>query len=158
VSESHTEDLRAAEQRAEEIRAGVKVPSQQRPYKAAEAAARDPLGLKEMSRQLYETGQLHLPDDRTIREQVLDEAKQAVCSDRNSEYGEPIDNFSRWSGMCNAAGYRGPGGRELKPHDLAIIMGLGKFSRAMETPGKRDHGVDVAGYGSLMTELAIVED
>lgn len=118
----------------------------------------DPLGMKEMARQIYESGQLHLPDGRPVRAQVLDEAKEAVCSDRNAEYGEPIDNFSRWAGMCNAAGYRGPDGRELKPHDLAIISGLGKFSRAMQTPKKRDHGVDVAGYGSLMTELALLED
>ena len=102
------------------------------------------------------TGRLSGPDP--IRAEILDEAKQAVCQDRNTEYGEPIDNFGRWAGMCNAAGYRGPDGRLLKPHDMAIIGGLGKFSRAMETPEKRDHGVDVAGYGSLMTELALLED
>lgn len=114
--------------------------------------------LEESIRKFGETGVLKLPDDDTIREQVLNEAKQAVCSDRNGEYGEPLENFGRWTGMCNAAGYRGPGGRDLKPHDLAIIQGLGKFSRAMETPKKRDHGIDVAGYGSLMTELALTED
>lgn len=116
-----------------------------RPYKEAEAAAREQIEAKLNA----------LLPERAL---ILRDAEKAVCSDRNAEYGEPIDNFSRWTGMCNAAGYRGPGGRELKPHDLAIIQGLGKFSRAMQTPKKRDHGVDVAGYGSLMTELAILED
>jgi hypothetical protein len=136
-----TEHRRAAEQRAGEVRAGVFVAG----------------GIEQALREFGETGILELHSE-PIRAGVLDEAKEAVCSDRNGDYGEPIDNFGRWAGCCNALGYRGPGGRDLKPHDLAIIMGVGKFSRAMETPKKRDHGVDVAGYGSLMTELAIQED
>lgn len=92
-----------------------------------------------------------------IRAAILDEAKQAVCSDRNAEYGEPIDNFGRWAGVCNALGYRGPGGRELKPHDLAVIATGGKLCRVMQTPDKRDHSVDTAGYGSLIYELVTLE-
>jgi len=107
----------------------------------------------------YDTtrGGLDIPEP-PIRAYILDEAKQAVCSDRNAEYGEPIDNFGRWAGVCNSLGYRGPGGRELKPHDLAVISTAGKLSRAMQTPGKRDHSVDTAGYGSLIYELVTLED
>jgi hypothetical protein len=94
---------------------------------------------------------------RTMRECVLDDAKQAVCSDRNEEYGEPIDNFGRWAGACNALGYQGPGGRELKPHDLAVIMGLGKLSRSVQTPDKMDTWVDLAGYAAVGGELVTVE-
>ena len=94
----------------------------------------------------------------TPRARVLDDAKQAVCSDRNAEYGEPIDNFTRWAGVCQALGYRGPGGRDLKPHDLAVISTAGKLSRVMQTPGKRDHSVDISGYGSLIYELVTLED
>jgi Domain of unknown function (DUF6378) len=117
----------------------------------------DPLGLKEMARQFYETGELHLPDDRTVREQVLDDAKQAVCNDRNAEYGEPIDNLSRWAGACNALGYSGPGGRVLEPHDMAMIMSLGKLSRLAQTPGKQDGWVDLAGYAAIGYECFILE-
>jgi hypothetical protein len=93
-----------------------------------------------------------------MRAAVLDDAKQAVCSDRNAEYGEPIDNFGRWAGACNSLGYRGPGGRDLKPHDLAVIMGLGKLSRSVQSPGKADTWVDLAGYAAVGYELVTLED
>jgi Domain of unknown function (DUF6378) len=98
-----------------------------------------------------------IKSEEPLRAAILDEAKQAVCSDRNADYGEPIDNFGRWAGVCNALGYRGPDGRELKPHDLAIIAAGGKLCRAMQTPGKRDHSVDTAGYGALIYELVTLE-
>jgi len=95
--------------------------------------------------------------DVPMRAAVLDDAKQAVCSDRNAEYGEPIDNFGRWAGACNSLGYRGPGGRDLKPHDLAVIMGLGKLSRSVQSPGKADTWVDLAGYAAVGYELVTLE-
>lgn len=94
----------------------------------------------------------------SVRAEVLDEAKRAVCSDRNAEYGEPIDNFGRWAGACNALGYRGPDGRDLKPHDLAVIMGLGKLSRSIQSPDKKDTWVDLAGYAAVGYELVALED
>jgi hypothetical protein len=94
----------------------------------------------------------------TARETVLEDARQAVCSDRNTEYGEPIDNFSRWAGACNALGYRRPGGGELKPHDLAVIMSLGKLSRSVQSPDKQDTWVDLAGYAAVGYELVTLED
>lgn len=118
----------------------------------------DPLGLKEMARQLYDTGQIQLPDDRLPRERVLDQAWEAICNDRNAEYGEPIDNFGRWAGACNALGYQGPDGRPLKPHDLAVIMGLGKLSRSIQSPEKEDTWVDLAGYAAVGYELVTLED
>ena len=92
-----------------------------------------------------------------VRADVLDEAKQAVCTDRNAEYGEPIDNLGRWAGACNALGYRAPGGRDLKPHDLAVIMALGKLSRSVQTPDKQDTWVDLAGYAAVAGELVTLE-
>lgn len=110
---------------------------------------------------VYTPPKFIMRDDETAalpaRALVLRDAEQAVCSDRNAEYGEPIDNFGRWAGTCNALGYRGPDGRPLKPHDLAIIAAAGKLCRAMQTPGKRDHSVDTAGYGSLIYELVTLE-
>lgn len=108
--------------------------------------------------QLGKDGKMQLNTPGLTRAQVLDEAKQAVCSDRNTEYGEPIDNFGRWAGACNSLGYRGPGGRELKPHDLAVIMGLGKLSRSVQSPDKQDTWVDLAGYAAVAYELVTLED
>lgn len=99
-----------------------------------------------------------LKQGTTTRAFVLDDAKRAVCNDRNAEYGEPIDNFGRWAGACNALGYKGPGGRDLKPHDLAVIMGLGKLSRSVQSPDKADTWVDLAGYAAVGYELVTLED
>src|SRR5579859_1591606 len=93
-----------------------------------------------------------------MRAAVLDDAKAAVCQDRNTEYGEPIDNFGRWAGACNALGYRRPGGGDLKPHDLAVIMGLGKLSRSVQSPEKADTWTDLAGYAAVGFELVTLED
>jgi|SRR5579871_1339992 len=90
------------------------------------------------------------------REAVLDDAKTAICQDRNAEYGEPIDNFTRWAGACSALGYRGPG-RELLPHDLAVIMSLGKLSRSVQSPRKMDTWTDLAGYAAVAYELVTLE-
>jgi hypothetical protein len=81
-----------------------------------------------------------------IRAQVLDNAKGLVCSERNAQYGEPIDNFRRWADALNAYGYQGPGGRVLLPHDIAVIMTTGKLSRAVQTPDNPEHWTDGAGY------------
>lgn len=112
--------------------------------------------LEESFREFAETGVLKFPAE-LIRAGVLDDAKEAVCQDRNAEYGEPIDNFGRWAGACNSLGYRGPGGRDLKPHDLAVIMGLGKLSRSVQSPDKQDTWVDLAGYAAVGYELVTLE-
>ena len=93
-----------------------------------------------------------------VRAEVLRDAEKAVCNDPNAEYGEPIDNFGRWAGACNALGYQGPGGRPLKPHDLAVIMGLGKLSRSVQSPEKADTWTDLAGYAAVGYELVTLED
>lgn len=92
-----------------------------------------------------------------VRNEVLDEASTAISSDRNQSYGEPHDNFSRISGMMNAAGYRGPGGRLLQPHDTALIMNIVKISRLMHDPAKKDSWVDMAGYSGCGYESVIRE-
>lgn len=94
----------------------------------------------------------------TPREQVLDDAKQAVCQDRNAEYGEPIDNLGRWAGACNALGYMAPGGKPLKPHDMAVIMAMCKYARIVQSPSKPDHWVDAAGYPAIGYECVTLED
>lgn len=113
--------------------------------------------LEESLREFGRTGVMKLSSE-PIRAEVLDKAKEAVCSDRNAEYGEPIDNFGRWAGACNALGYQGPGGRKLKPHDLATIMALGKLSRSVQSPDKEDTWVDLAGYAAVGYELVTLED
>lgn len=90
----------------------------------------------------------------SLRDQALDEAKRLVSNDRNTEYGEPIDNFTKVVEALNALGYRGPGGRLLTPHDLPVIQIVTKLSRLVQTPDKADSWIDISGYGALGREVS----
>jgi len=92
------------------------------------------------------------------RADALEEAKGLITGDRNNAYGPPTQDFARTAGALNAYGYRGPNGRELRAHDVAIMIMAVKLSRLMWTPKKRDHWVDVAGYAGCGYECAITEE
>ncbi len=91
----------------------------------------------------------------TTRESVLDEAKGLITGDRNNTYGPPHQDFQRSASAATAYGYRGPDGRELQAHDIAILVSLVKISRLMWTPGKRDSWVDMAGYAACGYECVV---
>lgn len=93
----------------------------------------------------------------SVRESMLDEAKSLVLGDRNATYGPPNQDFDRSAGQLNALGYRGPGGRELLGHDIAIMVMSIKLSRLVWTPDKRDSWVDIAGYAACGLECAVIE-
>lgn len=90
----------------------------------------------------------------SLRTQTLDEAKRLISEDRNTTYGEPIDNFSRIAEALNAFGYRGPEGRKLTPHDVPFIQVVTKLSRLVQTPDKADNWVDIAGYAATGREVS----
>jgi hypothetical protein len=82
----------------------------------------------------------------SVRSAVLEEARGLIDGDRNNHYGPPTQDFQRSAEVLDALEYRGPGGRELQPHDVAIMMMAVKLSRITWSPEKRDHWVDIAGY------------
>jgi hypothetical protein len=51
------------------------------------------------------------PKEMTIRERVLEEAKKAVCQDRNNQYGAPERNFELiadlWGGYITKLFHKG---------------------------------------------------
>jgi hypothetical protein len=103
-----------------------------------------------------------IPEDmpqfsESVRGGVLDEAKDLITGDRNSTYGPPDQDFRRSAGAATAMGYRGPDGRDLLAHDIAILVELIKISRLMWTPTKRDSWVDTAGYAGCGLECALLE-
>jgi Domain of unknown function (DUF6378) len=89
-----------------------------------------------------------MTDRYSSREELLDEAKRLVSSDRNVEYGEPTADFDRIAGMMNTLGYRGPGGRNIMSHDVAIIQICLKLSRLSWKWDKMDTWADILGYGA----------
>lgn len=88
------------------------------------------------------------------RAELLDEAKRLICGDRNSAYGPPAQDFARTALTMTSLGYRGPEGRNILPHDVAILAMCIKLSRLMWSPEKRDNWTDLAGYAACGWECA----
>jgi hypothetical protein len=99
---------------------------------------------------------LELPTEVPPRADVLQEAAALITGDRNAQYGSPKDDFGRSVGMWNSLGYRGPGGRELKPSDLSILLICVKLSRATWM-NKRDNWTDIGGYAGCGYEVSLDE-
>lgn len=91
------------------------------------------------------------------RAEILDTAKQCVCTDRQSQYGTPEDSFNTigrlWEDYLSAKGQR----VDLKPHDVAAMMALLKIARIATGHGKADNWVDLAGYAACGGELEGLE-
>ena len=84
------------------------------------------------------------------RVDVLDTAKAAVMTDRNTSYGEPEDNF----GLI-AALWTPTFGRLFAKHEVALALGLVKVARLALNPTHDDSWVDMAGYAACGSEVAV---
>lgn len=89
------------------------------------------------------------------RAAILSEACRIVTSNRNVEYGEPENNFAR-IGLLWSAYLRGRGllTADLTTVDVAMLCGLIKMSRIMESPQQADHYIDLAGYAACGAQCA----
>lgn len=96
-------------------------------------------------------------EPKTKRAEILDEAKGLTTGDRNSQYGEPIDDFTRIADALNALGYMAPHANPMRPHDVSVIQSVVKLSRIVNTPNKNDSWVDLAGYAAVGGEVAEIE-
>lgn len=93
------------------------------------------------------SGSASLPP-RTV---LLAEASSLINGDRNNDYGDPIDDFSTTARLWEVYLRRTMVTRNtdvvmLDPHDVSVMMMLLKISRLTESPAKRDHWLDIAGY------------
>ena len=81
--------------------------------------------------------------DTRNRESVLHEADRLVNGDRQDDYGPPWEDYAR-----TVAIYHAMTGRHTidDAADGIRFMVAVKLSRMAESPGKRDHYVDAAGY------------
>lgn len=94
-------------------------------------------------------------DDSPLpRAKLLRDAEKLVVGERNNQYGPPTQDFQRTADMLNAQGYRGPNGRLLLSHDIAIIMMNLKLSRLVWGYDKEDTWIDTAGYAACGWECA----
>lgn len=87
------------------------------------------------------------------RSRVLQTAEKLVNGDRNTQYGDPIDDFRRTADMWSA--YLGDDLKiPLEPHDVAAMMGMLKLSRIRWSPQKGDSWIDLAGYAACGLDCA----
>lgn len=97
------------------------------------------------------------PNEPSIREQILDEAKRVVTSDRNLEYGPAEENFDTiarlWTTYFIRRGLIAPDVK-VEPFDTAIAQILVKVARVGVSPTKDDHYVDIAGYAAAAAQCA----
>lgn len=94
----------------------------------------------------------------THRAEILREAADIVCGDRNNQYGEPEDSFAVisafWTAYLTAATHAAV---TVSPSDAANMMALLKIARAAGGY-KADSYVDLAGYAACAGELAAKEN
>lgn len=82
-----------------------------------------------------------------IRKQILENAIQTVCQDRQDRYGEVENNFKLiadlWSAYLGAA---------VTAVDVAMMMGMLKMARIKTGKYTQDNFVDLAGYAACGAE------
>jgi hypothetical protein len=91
------------------------------------------------------------------RASILESARQAVDGSRDVEYGSPENNFGRiadyWNDYLNHRNISAV----VKPHDVAILLGLVKIARLVNSPTHLDNWIDLAGYAACGGEVAFKE-
>ncbi len=82
------------------------------------------------------------------REEILNEAKRLICTDRHEEHGDAKQNLGLtaifWSAWT---------GEEITAHDVAMMNALQKISRMIAGYKSRDNRLDAIGYIALAEEL-----
>ena len=99
------------------------------------------------------------PETERIRAQILNEARDIICSDRNKQYGEPEDNFAVIGELWSQYLRRAKGANfSLNGYDVGMLMALFKVGRLETGTPKRDNFVDLAGYVGCAAEIALKEE
>jgi hypothetical protein len=79
---------------------------------------------------------------------ILEEALEITQGDRQDDYGSPLDQARIFADLARAAT-----GLDIQPIHYPLLMICVKLSRARQTPGKRDHWTDIAGYSWVATDI-----
>lgn len=82
------------------------------------------------------------------RAEILKQAEQIVCQDRESQYGSPEDNFAKiaeyWSIYLES---------KITAHDVAMMMIFLKTARISTGKFKDDNYIDLCGYAACAGEI-----
>lgn len=94
-----------------------------------------------------------LPDMDPPRRQILRDAEDLICGDRNLDYGEPADSFQNIADAFNAVT-----GHNIAADEVAVFHICTKLVRRRASPTKRDTWVDIAGYAGCGFEIATAKN
>lgn len=73
--------------------------------------------------------------------------------ERGAQYGDPRYNLLRIYKIARILGV------QLRdPSDLALVFIATKLSRIVESPGREDSYLDLAGYSAILAQLRFVDD
>ena len=96
-------------------------------------------------------------DSEVTRASILDEAKGYVHKDRNSNYGDPEDNFLVIAELMRAYLKRRFNVEiPLMAYDVTPLMFCVKLGRLAHNPFHHDSYVDMAGYAAAGGEVAAI--
>lgn len=87
--------------------------------------------------------------EATEREKILSAAVQAVCDDRDMQYGKPEESFEAIADFWNVYLKDKIG---VTARDVAMMMVLFKVAREATGKSKRDNLIDIAGYAECAAE------
>jgi hypothetical protein len=83
---------------------------------------------------------------------TLETAAEAVCGDRNADYGPPTEDFRTQAEMFSSYLSRTNGQTvAVTASDIAALMCIVKLARQAHTP-KADNWIDLAGYAACGAE------
>lgn len=89
---------------------------------------------------------------RELGKELLNEVAGIIYGDRNRDYGDAVDDFTRVANMSGA--YHGI---EKGPTDHSADMIMVKLSRLKHSPDHKDSWLDIIGYAVLAYSMAIEE-
>lgn len=96
-------------------------------------------------------------NDHITRQTILDEAARCVNTDRNTQYGEPEDNFKIiakfWEAYIQERCASESANISITSADVAAMMVLFKVSRVAGGQAKADNWIDIAGYAACGGEV-----
>jgi hypothetical protein len=88
---------------------------------------------------------------------MLRHAAELVGGQRAADYGDKTVNHIRIAELWNywlEESRKNDADRRITPYDVAMMMMMVKVARLMHTPGHQDSHVDIAGYASILEEIA----
>lgn len=90
----------------------------------------------------------------THRLEILAAASEAICGDRDVQYGAPIDNMTTTAEMMTSfLKRRGKLSADLDAYDASMLLVIVKVARAAHKP-KDDNSVDGSGYFAMAAEVS----